>query len=410
MTFARAPNLSTPNQNQILLSGKAAPKSVNRQLFLNQQNFFVASSDDFSRHPILLKVARPTRIIGPMTLEAARNPNYKRIERIVVKQRILQEFELGPGIRYTGVELISFFNTFDLSGGYYHEKGFTDLLEVNVEGRAEVDFEARFATIKQHLRRGTIKLEWYGIHNIFPAKILHPKNHLREFVTGFFTPNFENYQKGNETKILYDRTTPVLESGMERVRENVTSLLSGLAIDMLLHSTPIEVEKLEYRLANYIVNENVLPISKQKPNANTLFYTLKYNRQLTYIHTLSSGATINKTMTISCTFGLFRVRIVENNKTKIETFLNLLTVYLPGNPSTYEIDLWANDMNLPPNNLKEKEKFNELKTLLTGTNLVSLLHEIYPKLDEQPILQADLKKKLNLASLDADEFYDSISW
>ena len=239
---------------------------------------------------------------------------------------------------------------------------------------------------------------------------MHPKNHLREFVTGFFTPNFENYQKGNETKILYDRTTPVLESGMERVRENVTSLLSGLAIDMLLHSTPIEVEKLEYRLANYIVNENVLPISKQKPNANTLFYTLKYNRQLTYIHTLSSGATINKTMTISCTFGLFRVRIVENNKTKIETFLNLLTVYLPGNPSTYEIDLWANDMNLPPNNLKEKEKFNELKTLLTGTNLVSLLHEIYPKLDEQPILQADLKKKLNLASLDADEFYDSISW
>jgi hypothetical protein len=68
MTFARAPNLSTPNRNQILLSGKATPKSVNRQLFSNQQNFVVASSDAFRRHPILLKVARPTTIIGPLTL------------------------------------------------------------------------------------------------------------------------------------------------------------------------------------------------------------------------------------------------------------------------------------------------------------------------------------------------------
>jgi hypothetical protein len=253
-------------------------------------------------------------------------------------------------------------------------------------------------------------LEWYGIHNIFPAKILHPDKHLREFVTGFFTPNFGNYQKGDENKILYDLKTPVLENSMEGVRENVTSLLSGLAIDMLLHSTPIEAEKLDYRLANYIVNENVLPISNQKPNTDTFFYTLKYNRQLTYVHTLSSGSTINKEMTISCVFGLFRVQILENNETKIEDFINLLTVYLPGNPSTYEIDLWANDMNLPPNHLKEKEKFNELKTLLRGTNLVRLLHEIYPKLNEEPSLQADLKKKLNLNSLDANEFYDSISW
>ena len=190
MTFARAPNLSTPNQNQILLSGKAAPKSVNRQLFLNQQNFFVASSDDFSRHPILLKVARPTRIIGPMTLEAARNPNYKRIERIVVKQRILQQFELGPGIRYTGVELISFFNTFDLSGGYYHERGFTDLLEVNVEGRAEVDFEARFATIKQHLRRGTnqIGMVWYTQY--FSCKNFAPKKPFKRIRYRIFYSKF----------------------------------------------------------------------------------------------------------------------------------------------------------------------------------------------------------------------------
>lgn len=55
-------------------------------------------------------------------------------------------------------------------------------------------------------------------------------------------------------------------------------------------------------------------------------------------------------------------------------------------------------MNLLPNSFKKKEKFNELKTLLTGSNLVRLLHQIYPNLTTDISLQADLKKKLNLNS------------
>ena len=67
-------------------------------------------------------------------------------------------------------------------------------------------------------------------------------------------------------------------------------------------------------------------------------------------------------------------------------------------------------MNLPPFSPKEKEKFYELKALLTGTNLVKSLHEIYPALNDDSALQDYLRNQLKLNSFNPIEFYNGISW
>ena len=393
MTFARPPNFLTFNRNRIVLSGKATPKSVNRQSFSNQQTFVIVSQIPLNRPYIAQQIVR-NRTIDP--INAAREYNSNPILREKVERRIL--LELTPEVRYTNVEFVEFFNTFDRRGGAHVLSN--NPLKVNLQGRRDIR-PSRYYTIKEHLRNKTIKLEWYGIHNIFAAKVFNINKHLEEFVVGFLTPNFANYQVG--TEVLFGKDTPILRNGMANVRDGVTSLFTGLAIDMLLHDTPIELAKKQYYLANYLEDENVLTMSNRKPNANNFFYLFTYRRTLEYY---DEGTSNTKQLTISCTFALFRVR----TSTGIENFINLLTVYLPGNPSAYEVDFWANDMNLPPFSPKEKEKFYELKALLTGTNLVKSLHEIYPALNDDSALQDYLRNQLKLNSFNPIEFYNGISW
>lgn len=88
MTFARPPNFLTFNRNRIVLSGKATPKSVNRQSFSNQQTFVIVSQIPLNRPYIAQQIVR-NRTIDP--INAAREYNSNPILREKVERRILLE-------------------------------------------------------------------------------------------------------------------------------------------------------------------------------------------------------------------------------------------------------------------------------------------------------------------------------
>jgi hypothetical protein len=241
-----------------------------------------------------------------------------------------------------------------------------------------------------------IELDLKALLDVFLGKIFNNSHyHLIKFVTGFLAINFGNYPAitGGEKRIF---AWPVknLRNEIEHIKKLYAFQYLGLALHMLINDKPTEITERNYNVQNYLREQGL--VYGDEPNSNNYSYSLVYERP---INLLVRG--VSHSFVVRAAFHVFRYKAKDGS---IKTKLNLNSFYPLGPNNKLKCKLWANDMHsttaLMPNS-PEKQKFDDLVKQLSGCQLSSVLHEIFPGLDGNPERLVEIHTQLGITSLDS---------
>lgn len=342
----------------------------------------------------------PVQSVGPSTRPSTINqnlliitnqakPNKSDNRKYVLSPPCIDNFSLK--FAYLDPTDALLFSAADIAGAA-HE--LIDPLGLNLNPNDD-NSNSTFDTIQQAIANESLVLDLTGLRDIFIGKIFNPRHHLSLFVTGFGAINFEKYKlAGVDKKSVFAWETSVLKADMEEIRNLYALIYLGFALDILIHDQPQHIYKKNYKVQRYIRNQDIL--ADIPVNANNFSYSLVYERQLNFCLRGKSHR-----LTVRCIFNIFRI-VIEDG---VKTYINLNSFYPLGNPNVTEFELWRHDMTsstaLSMINSPESIKFNDMLNILKGSDICSLLNEIYPDLQLNEERKTDIKTKLGINSLNS---------